>query len=211
MAKSILGAALALVLTACGGGGGDAPSAPPPPAKAYAVDFFGDSTLVTDYDGQAADAPTYASQATGLPVKNQAVKGSVVIQTVGGIPILDLVRVSDSKAVAANFAINDSAKIPEADYRKGLEDFVTAAKASGHVAILVESTPYVDNPAADTARQAYETTKAQVAAAMGATYCHLPPHVWTLAEKPDGLHPNDIGAKWIGGQQLAPCMRAIAG
>jgi len=207
MAKFILCAALALVLTACGGGGSDAPT--PPPAKTYAVDFFGDSTLVTDYADQVADAPTYASQDTGLRVKNEAVKGSVVVQSVGGVPILDLVRASDSKAVAANFAINDSAKISQDEYRAGLQDFVTTAKASGHVAILIESSPYVDNPAGEVGRQAYETIKAQVAAAMGATYCRLPVRVWTLAEKPDGLHPNDIGAKWIADNQLAPCMLAI--
>lgn len=209
MLKSLTIAALLAILTACGGGSDEQPTQPVQPAKAYAVDFFGDSTLVTDYDGQVADAPTYASQATGLPVRNQAVKGSVVLQTVGGVPILDLVRASDSKAVAANFAINDSVRLSQDDYRKGLEDFVTTAKASGHIAILVESTPYVDNPTADAARQAYETTKAQVAAAMGATYCRLPSRVWTLAEKPDGLHPNDVGAKWIGEQQLAPCMRGL--
>jgi len=198
---------LAVCLTACGGGSADTP--PPPPAKAYALEFFGDSTLVTDYDGQLADAPTYASRATGLPISNRAVKGSVVVQPVGGVPILDLVRASDSEAVAANFAINDAAKITQDEYRAGLQDFVTAAKASGHVALLIESSPYVDNPTADAARQAYEAIKAQVAAAMGATYCRLPGHDWTLAEKPDGLHPNDAGAKWIGEQQLAPCMRAL--
>lgn len=173
------------------------------------MEFFGDSTLVTTYPGQSADATVYASRATGQPVSNRSVAGSVVIQTVGGVPILDLVRASDAKAVAANFAINDAAKISEAEYRAGLEAFVTTAKASGHVAMLVESTPYVDNPAADAARQRYETIKAQVAAAMGAIYCRLPVRVWTLAEKPDGLHPNDAGAKWIGEQQLAPCMRSL--
>ena len=208
MSKFLFPALVALFLVGCGGGSSDAPP-PPPPAHAYAVEFFGDSTLVTDYDGQQADAPDYAASATKLPISNRAVKGSVVIQTVGGVPILDLVRASDSSAVAANFAINDAAKISQDDYRAGLQDFVTTAKASGHIAILVESSPYVDNPTADAARQQYETIKAQVAAAMGATYCRLPAHAWTLAEKPDGLHPNDAGAKWIGEQQLAPCMRGL--
>jgi lysophospholipase L1-like esterase len=207
MSRIVFSVLVAAFLAACGGGSSDTP--PAPPAHAYAVEFFGDSTLVTDYDGQQADAPTYASRATGLPISNRAVKGSVVIQSVGGVPILDLVRASDSKAVAANFAINDAAKITQDEYRAGLQDFVAAAKQTGHVAILIESTPYVDNPTADAARQAYETIKAQVAAAMGATYCRLPAHVWTLEEKPDGLHPNDAGAKWIGEQQLAPCMLAV--
>jgi lysophospholipase L1-like esterase len=210
MAKFILGAVLALVLTACGGGGGDAPmpptktpAAPPAPTctpRTVSVALVGDSTLygfLVLTGAQATDNP-------GVRLQNdmdaEFGAGSVVVTNyaVSGTTSAQASKVA-ADVIVTNYGINDAhLGVPVADY-------ITNMRAIG--ATLIE-TP---NPTWGTVYGAIDDAPY---AAAGRTL-GLPvadTQAYMLARQgwqdllPDGVHPTEAGYVEIVDNVLAPAV-----
>ena len=196
-------------LTACGGGGSAAPeltTAQASSVPAAMAEVFGDSTMVRCYQGQIGDAVAYAENAIGRRLINSAVGGSMSTSVTPQ-------RIASSAApvVVANWAINDSHDLSQAEYRAQLTAQASAGVAAGKAVVLVESTPIVPGGSlsdrrSESDRQVFEAIKRDVAARTGAYYCAMPARAWTLADKPDGIHEGDAAATWKG-RVLAECIR----
>lgn len=219
MAKFILGAAMALVLTACGGGGGDAPSAPStPPAQASCqplatvnIQMFGDSTFLgygatTDANGNITYAPAPMIQRAmdarfgvgAVKVYGNASAGTTSTQLINGTDGINAPWpgsvMTNAHIVIVNHGINDEEQAtPMATYKANFQAF-----ASLKVPVVLQTAnPTLqawDNPA-------YAQAVRDVAATAGATLADVQKYMSGFGNLDqylaDGIHPNDMGYQAI--------------
>lgn len=140
-----------------GGGGGSAPASQSAPMtkKAVTIDAEGDSTYYGTQviNGEtlrtAANPPALLQQKFGAnaTVINSAKGGADVTQALFGIAprytdtLTTRLAANGAQLVISNFAINDSIRLSQEDYRNGLISWVNAVRNMGRTPILEEPNP----------------------------------------------------------------------
>lgn len=201
MAKSILCAALAIALSACGGGGADQPAASPAQAPAQGgatctprvvtVSLLGDSTMA----GQGGRIQRAMDEQFGVGatvVTNFAVSGTTSGQAN---------RIA-ADVIVANYGINDGKQgVPVDQYRANM--------LALHPTLIETQSPVIGPtwPEVD-----YVSASTSAAADLGVpvadtyAYVRTVPHWQTYVE--DGTHPDETMYNWISINVLAPAVAA---
>jgi hypothetical protein len=160
IAASLLGL-LVIACSACGGGGGgsspaaETTAAPATAKKVVTIDAEGDSTY---YGTQVINGETLRTEAnppallqqkfgTSVIVINSAKGGADVTQALFGIApryadtMTTRIASDGAQLVLSNFAINDSIRLSQEDYRNGLISWVNAVRNMGRTPVLEEPNP----------------------------------------------------------------------
>lgn len=194
MIRSAAVAAACAVLAACGGGGQE-----PAPVKraAQAVEqvalFVGDSTFAASYAGE----PRTPDLVSGIATIDAAVSGSTSCAA-----DVALILSTGAAVVVANYSINDSVVLTDAQYVGCMGRIAQAAQDAGSVLVLVEANPIVPGGSWSShhdhaAVRQKEAQKLQVAMQWGAYYCQQPALPWSLELVPDGVHPGPLAKPGI--------------
>lgn len=163
MAKGLCVSVLGMFVMACsgcGGGGGGSSPAPvtqsaPAAKKVITIDAEGDSTFVGAHEINGTvfisenNPPALLQKKLGgsATVINNGKGGADVTQALGGIApryvdtLATRLASDGAQIVISNFAINDSIRLSQEEYRNGLISWVNAVRNMGRLPILEEPNP----------------------------------------------------------------------
>lgn len=159
IAASVLGM-LVMACSGCGGGGGSSPAeqataAPATTKKIVTINAEGDSTYYGTQviNGEtlrtAANPPALLQQkfGTAATVINNAKGGADVTQALFGLAprytdtMTTRIASDGAQIVLSNFAINDSIRLAQEDYRNGLVSWINSVRTMGRTPVLEEPNP----------------------------------------------------------------------